>query len=157
MYNGNSTKFGGLPQFSLDNTSNNANLKPEQTTAQEGGLEVSVLNDRITFDGTYYIKITRDQIIPLTTAPATGFSSAVINAGPDQQPRLRGERHRAPAAAGERLHLEHDVQLPQEPEQSRLAVSRASRRSSLRRNGARRSRRVEGEPYGVLFGYALPA
>ena len=81
VYNGNSNKFGSLPQFSLANTANNANLKPEQTTAQEGGLELSILNDRLTFDGTYYVKKTRDQIIPLTTAPATGFSSAVINAG----------------------------------------------------------------------------
>ena len=81
VYNGNSNKFGSLPQFSLANTANNANLKPEQTTAQEGGIELSILNDRLTFDGTYYVKKTRDQIIPLTTAPATGFSSAVINAG----------------------------------------------------------------------------
>ena len=81
VYNGSSTKFGGLPLFSLANTSNNAQLKPERTTAQEGGVELSMLDDRLTFDGTYYVKKTRDQIIPLTTAPATGFSSAVINAG----------------------------------------------------------------------------
>ena len=81
VYNGNSNKFGGLPQFSLDNRSNNAQLKPERTTAQEGGVEVSLLDDRLSLDATYYVKKTRDQIIPLTTAPATGFSSTIINAG----------------------------------------------------------------------------
>jgi TonB-linked SusC/RagA family outer membrane protein len=81
VYNGSSNKFGGLPLFSLADRSNNSQLKPERTTAQEGGVELSVLDDRVTFDGTYYVKKTRDQIIPLTTAPATGFSSAVINAG----------------------------------------------------------------------------
>ena len=48
--------------FSLADRSNNAQLKPERTTAQEGGLEMSVLNDRLTIDGTYYLKKTRDQI-----------------------------------------------------------------------------------------------
>jgi TonB-linked SusC/RagA family outer membrane protein len=81
LYNGATTKFGSLPLYSLDNKSANANLKPEQTTAQEGGIEFALLDDRVTFDGTYYSKISRNQILPLTTAPATGFSSTVINAG----------------------------------------------------------------------------
>src|SRR5215510_2363846 len=70
VYNGSSNKFGTLPLFSLANTSNNPNLKPERTESAEGGVEVSVFDDRLTLDGTYYAKITRDQIIPLTTAPA---------------------------------------------------------------------------------------
>ena len=81
VYNGNSNKFGSLPLFSLSNTSANANLKPERTTAQEGGVEFSLFDDRFTLDGTYYVKKTRDQIIPLTVAPASGFGSTVINAG----------------------------------------------------------------------------
>lgn len=81
VYNGSSAKFGGLPLFSLSNQSANAQLKPERTTAVEGGIELSLLDDRVTLDATYYDKQTRDQIIPLTTAPATGFSSTVINAG----------------------------------------------------------------------------
>jgi outer membrane receptor protein involved in Fe transport len=81
VYNGSSNKFGGLALYSLDNSSANAALKPERTFGTEGGLELSLFNDRVTFDGTYYLKRTRDQIIPLTISPATGFSSTVINAG----------------------------------------------------------------------------
>jgi TonB-linked SusC/RagA family outer membrane protein len=81
VYAGNANKFGGLAQFSLGDQSANANLKPEQTTGQEGGLEFGLFNDRLTFDATYYQKITRDQILPLTVTPASGFSSSVINAG----------------------------------------------------------------------------
>jgi hypothetical protein len=33
------------------------------------------------FDGTYYNKITKDQILNLTVAPASGFSAVAINAG----------------------------------------------------------------------------
>jgi hypothetical protein len=81
VYAGNANKFGGLAQFSLDNTSANAALKPEQTTGREGGIEMGLFNDRLTVDATYYQKITRDQILPLTVTPASGFTSSVINAG----------------------------------------------------------------------------
>jgi TonB-linked SusC/RagA family outer membrane protein len=80
-YAGNANKFGGLAQFSLGDQSANANLKPEQTTGQEAGVEFGLFNDRLTFDATYYKKITKDQILPLTVSRASGFSSSVINAG----------------------------------------------------------------------------
>jgi len=80
-FSGSSSKFSGLPLYSLSNTSNNAALKPERTFGSEGGVELSLWNDRITFDGTYYLKQTRDQIIPLTVSPSTGFSQTIINAG----------------------------------------------------------------------------
>src|SRR5262245_10650762 len=59
VYNGNSSKFGSLPLFSLSNTSNNPNLKPERTESAEGGFEFSLLDDRLTFEGTYLAKIQR--------------------------------------------------------------------------------------------------
>jgi TonB-linked SusC/RagA family outer membrane protein len=81
LYNGNSAKFSGLPLYSLSNTSANAFLKPERTTGTEGGIEVSMFNDRVTLDASYYLKVARDQIMNLTVAPATGFSTRAINAG----------------------------------------------------------------------------
>lgn len=81
LYNGSSNKFNGLPLYSLSNTSANAALKPERTTGTEGGVEFSLFDDLVTVDATYFLKLTRDQILPLTIAPATGFSATVINAG----------------------------------------------------------------------------
>lgn len=81
LYNGNTNKFNGAALYSLSNTSANAALKPERTTGKEGGLEFALFDDRITVDGTYYEKVSSDQILPLTIAPATGFSATVINAG----------------------------------------------------------------------------
>ncbi len=81
LYNGSSLKFGGLPLYSLSNTSANAALKPEQTTSSEGGIEFSILDERLTVDATYFVKRTRNQIIPLTIAPSTGFAATTINAG----------------------------------------------------------------------------
>jgi TonB-linked SusC/RagA family outer membrane protein len=81
LYNGSSSKFGSLALYSLSNTSANSQLKPEQTTGTEGGVEFSLFDDRIMVDATMYSKKTRDQIINLTIAPATGFSATAINAG----------------------------------------------------------------------------
>lgn len=81
LYQGRSDKFAGAALYTLADRSANAALRPEQTTGREAGLELSLLDDRITFDGTVYSKISRDQIIPLTIAPATGFTQTVINAG----------------------------------------------------------------------------
>jgi len=80
-YAGHNSKFGSLAQFSLGDRSANPNLKPETTTGQEGGVEFGLFNDRLTVDATYYNKVTRDQILPLTVTPASGFTAAFINAG----------------------------------------------------------------------------
>jgi len=81
LYLGDSRKFSGQALYSLSNISANAFLKPERTTGQEGGVELSFFNDLVTLDATYYLKVSRDQIMNLTVAPATGFSLAAINAG----------------------------------------------------------------------------
>ena len=81
LYNGNSNKFAGNALYSLSNTSANAGLRPEQTTGTEGGVELALFDERITVDASLYSKISRDQILPLTIAPATGFTATVINAG----------------------------------------------------------------------------
>ena len=81
LYNGDTRKFAGSALYSLNNQSANAALRPEQTTGKEGGVELALFDDRITVDATYYQKFSRDQIIPLTVAPATGFTQTIINAG----------------------------------------------------------------------------
>ena len=81
LFIGNANKFAGGALYSLSNTSANAGLKPEQTTGTEGGVELALFDERVTVDASYYAKISRDQIINLTVAPATGFTQTSINAG----------------------------------------------------------------------------
>ena len=81
VYNGEASQFGSLPQFSLDNSIANSNLRPERTTGVEGGLELGLLADRLTFDVTVYSQATDDQIIPVSLSNTTGFTAMVINAG----------------------------------------------------------------------------
>ena len=80
-YTGLSTKYNGLPQFTLSDALANADLKPEITHSDEFGAEISLLDGRVTFDGSVYSKFTRNQIFNAPISNASGFSSKAINAG----------------------------------------------------------------------------
>ncbi len=75
------TPFAGNPIYSVSSIKNEANLKPEQTSSYEAGLELGFFKDRLTLDASYYNAITYNQIIPVEVSRATGFSSKYINAG----------------------------------------------------------------------------
>ena len=75
------TPFGSVPRFSVPNQIPNADLKPEETRSWEVGTELRFLSDRISLDGTYYDKLTDNQIIPVQISGSSGYTSAVLNAG----------------------------------------------------------------------------
>src|SRR5690606_9421162 len=75
------TPFGSMILFSLPSTKNNSDLKPEETTSKEIGLEMAFLQNRIGFDVTYYHTNTVNQILPVATSTATGYSTKFVNAG----------------------------------------------------------------------------
>ena len=81
VFQGSSTKFGSLPQFSLSDNLANANLKPEQTTSAELGAELAFFDSRVTLDASYYDKETKNQILNLVIPPTSGYSTQAINAG----------------------------------------------------------------------------
>jgi TonB-linked SusC/RagA family outer membrane protein len=57
------------------------NLKPEQVTSYEFGLEARFLKDRIGFTATYYHSIDKNELVPIPLPVATGYSTQYINAG----------------------------------------------------------------------------
>lgn len=75
------TPINGAPQAVVSTTKNNPLLKPERTSSTEAGIELSFFNNRLGFDGTYYVNKTIDQIIPVTVSSATGYSAAYLNSG----------------------------------------------------------------------------
>ena len=75
------TSFNGNALFSIAGTKNNPDLKPERTKSFEAGLEMSFFKSRLGFDVSYYDAKTVDQILPLTTSTATGYSSKYVNSG----------------------------------------------------------------------------
>ncbi|TDX02065.1 TonB-linked SusC/RagA family outer membrane protein [Dinghuibacter silviterrae] len=67
--------------YTSNNQLNNPNLKPEQTRSREAGVDVTVFHDKLTFSGTVYSTKAFNQIITAQTAPETGFSAQIVNAG----------------------------------------------------------------------------
>lgn len=78
---GQSTKFGGEPLYTLNDSLANADLKPEITRANEVGFELGLFGDRASIDASYYSRATTDQIIPVPVSPTSGYDSKWINAG----------------------------------------------------------------------------
>ncbi|HUQ81420.1 MAG TPA: SusC/RagA family TonB-linked outer membrane protein [Gemmatimonadaceae bacterium] len=59
----------------------NNELKPELSTEYEGGLDVGLLNSRLSLELTYYNKATRDALIQRQLAPSTGAQTQFENLG----------------------------------------------------------------------------
>lgn len=75
------TSFGSSILFSLPDGKNNNLLVPEKTYSKEIGLEVALFNSRLGFDATYYVADSKNQIVPVATSTATGYSSKWLNTG----------------------------------------------------------------------------
>ncbi|MDQ1296240.1 MAG: hypothetical protein QG611_218 [Bacteroidota bacterium] len=82
--------WGNLPLFSLQNDFYNTeitpalynpDLLPERTKSIEAGVEARFLNNRFGFDFSFYKNNSFDQIIPLETSRASGYSAIYVNAG----------------------------------------------------------------------------
>ena len=72
---------GNLIYAALPNTQPFYNLKPEETTSWEGGLDFRMFKNRVGLDFTYYNSNTTNQILTLATPQSTGYTSKFINAG----------------------------------------------------------------------------
>jgi TonB-linked SusC/RagA family outer membrane protein len=69
---------GGSP---VKITLGNPNLRPAFSREIEGGFNLTMLKQRLTFEYSYSSKITDDQILNVPVSAATGFQNQWINAG----------------------------------------------------------------------------
>ena len=73
--------INGVQGFSISNTLNNADLKPEISTETEFGAEASFFDNRLGFDFAYYSKTSDDQILPIDASPSSGYKFLIVNFG----------------------------------------------------------------------------
>jgi TonB-linked SusC/RagA family outer membrane protein len=71
----------GVPAVTLQNGLSNANIKPEINTENEIGTEIAFFNNRLSLDLSWYRRVGRNQIIPVSLGGSSGYSSATLNAG----------------------------------------------------------------------------
>ncbi|THU41672.1 SusC/RagA family TonB-linked outer membrane protein [Niastella caeni] len=70
----------GQIMWTRSDQAGDALLKPERTSTIEAGVELKLFN-RIGLDFSWYKLNSRDQIIPVSLSPTTGFTSYILNAG----------------------------------------------------------------------------
>jgi TonB-linked SusC/RagA family outer membrane protein len=81
VFLGDPNRFGNQPQYRLDPTLANADLKPEITRSDEVGAEIALFDNRVTLDASAYRKSTHNQIFDVDVSGASGFTRKWINAG----------------------------------------------------------------------------
>ncbi|CAG0932470.1 partial TonB-dependent receptor P3, partial [Planctomycetaceae bacterium] len=134
----------------------NASLKPERSAEYELGFDAGFLNDRITFEGTYYDKTTEDALILRNLPPSSGAASRYENLGKVTNKGIEG-------TVNARLFDGRTLQFD-------LAVSASKNRNKLVRlgqdvdtiffglganNGDFIQRHAEGHPLGGYWQRAL--
>lgn len=72
--------FGNNAGFTTGNTYPSPGLKPEFVTTVEGGMELRMLKDRISFEGTYFNQNCTNQILYVSQSWATGYPTSLSNA-----------------------------------------------------------------------------
>lgn len=81
-YYNNQGQWDNAVLYSADGGLNTPGLEPEQATSQEFGIDLTMFNNRLRFEGTYYTVENRNQIVPNIPIPgSSGYSSVSINAG----------------------------------------------------------------------------
>jgi TonB-linked SusC/RagA family outer membrane protein len=69
------------PGASLSNQERDPNLKPERTEEMELGLDIFTFNSKFGINFTYYKRIAKDQIAPVSLPVSTGFNQLLTNFG----------------------------------------------------------------------------
>ncbi|TCO10497.1 SusC/RagA family TonB-linked outer membrane protein [Natronoflexus pectinivorans] len=73
--------FDNLVGFTPSNTYPNPDIEPEFVTSWEIGTQLALFNNRLNIEAAYIYSDSEGQIFPATTSRATGYSTAVVNAG----------------------------------------------------------------------------
>jgi TonB-linked SusC/RagA family outer membrane protein len=73
--------FNGLAGYTFNNSTGNPNLTPEFTREYELGTELSLFNNRLAIDASFYRRDTRNLIFSVPVPASSGFTSLVTNAG----------------------------------------------------------------------------
>ncbi len=73
--------FLNTANLTLDNSLGNSNLKPEQTTSIETGIDLRFFANKLGIDFSWYKANTVDMLFPIPVANTTGYSTILENIG----------------------------------------------------------------------------
>ena len=142
--------FGTNARYSVPDSRNNPELKPERTSEYEIGLDLRFFNGRLGLDVAYFDRTTVDQIFNVASSAATGFTSRSLNAG---EMRNWGTEFQLSATPIETKDFSWDVSI-NAFQQNNEVVELTDGVESLNRGNtwAADLRIAEGLPYMAVFG-----
>jgi TonB-linked SusC/RagA family outer membrane protein len=73
--------IGGLPGVLVDNLQGNPDIKPERQSEFETGLDISVLDGKVSLEATYYNKRIQDVLLRHSLPASSGYSAEWKNSG----------------------------------------------------------------------------
>ena len=73
--------YNGQTAYLISNGLGNPNLKNESLTEFETGLELKFLHNRLSFEGSYFYRKTKDLLTPVPVGPSSGYFTYTLNAG----------------------------------------------------------------------------
>ena len=79
--NGITFPFNGIPGFTSSDGFGNASLQPEKQNEFEIGTDLRFLKNRIGLDVNYYTRLSTKNIVSVSIASSTGYTSAILNSG----------------------------------------------------------------------------
>lgn len=140
----------GTNSFELSNQLPNSQLTPERTNTFEVGLEMQFLKGRLGFDVTYYDSESVDQIIPVQTSAATGFTSAILNSGVVTNKGVELLLNFTPVRT-ENFSLDFDLNFTS-MENDVVELAEGVENVFLAGFVSTSSRAIAGQPFGAIFG-----
>jgi TonB-linked SusC/RagA family outer membrane protein len=143
--------FRGVTAYNQSQSLGNPELKPETTVEDELGLELRFFNGRLRTDISAYRKSSYDQIFSVPSSSVTGFTSITRNAGDLRNKGLEFTLRGTPVDVG---GLSWTSSLTWSKNWSEV-LSLAPGVTSIYLAGYSwpQIRIMEGEPYGVIWGY----
>ena len=150
-----STPFGDHPQLHAGDTDYDPDLKPEETTAVEAGLELGFFDNRLHLDVSWYNMNSFNQILAVDVSPATGYQQKLINGGKINNKGVEVAADFKAIAQGD---FQWDVLLNYATNKSRVVrLDKAAKLGSyvLGTQGTVQVLAAVDQPYGTLFGTAF--
>ena len=143
--------FRGVTSYTQSTQLGNPDLKPESTIEDEIGLEMRFLGGRARADVSLYRKSSYDQIFSVPSSAVTGYTTIVRNAGDLENKGIEVSLHGRPV---EFRSFSMDLGLNWAKNRSKVR-SLAPGVTSIYLAGYSwpQIRIMEGQPYGVIWGY----
>lgn len=150
-----SSTFRDVNLFRVSNVIPNPELKNELTTTTEIGADLQFLNRRIGVNVTYYKSKTENQIIYLPVSRASGYGSALINAGQIDNRGVEVQLSATPFKAKKPGDFQWDIQVNYARNQNSVVALDPDGQIKTFQLGSFFGTIVEakpGQPFGTILG-----